>query len=334
MKTLLSTIIGGFILFTFATAFSATRAYTFTDADIPVPNQPGKFTFPEDINDAGSLVANVFGSEPSALLADPVTVRRAKGYKTTLIDCGNTTAAETSAFSINRLGQVVGYCANLPSNPTHLYGFIRNRNGKQTMLDFPGADGTVAWGINDLGHVVGQFYGPLRDDIGAMAYRFHCFVYKNGKYTQIDFPVANTYVDCTGINNKGQVLGEYITVTTRNDYLEHGWFIYDNGKFITDFPQSLDYLGGPVLRLVDMNNDGEIIGQRSNTGTDWDGIVLWEDGIFYPIELPPEYVSADVRGMNNRGQFVGIYIKIAGPDPVHVGEYRYEAHGYIATPVR
>ena len=57
----------------------------------------------------------------------------------------------TTASAINNSGQVVGSCTD--------GGFIRDRNRKITILNFPGADGTVALGINDLGHVVGQYWG-------------------------------------------------------------------------------------------------------------------------------------------------------------------------------
>jgi hypothetical protein len=46
--------------------------------------------------------------------------------------------------------------------------------------------------------------------------------------------------------------------------------------------------------------------------------------------LPEEYVVADVRGMNNKGQFVGAYLKQVGVDAR--GEPIFELHGYIATP--
>jgi uncharacterized membrane protein len=313
------------VLFALATyAAGATIGYTFTTVDIPLAN--GKTTWPEDINDTGALVANSW-QDQAGILALPVTIKRVRTYNPTPFDCNNETGAETAAFTINSTAQVAGYCAGVSSNPTKLYGFIRNKNGKQTLIDYPGSDGTAVFGLNDRGEATGQFYGPVNQNRGTMSYRFHCFKWVKGKFTQIDFPRPNTYVTCNAINNKGQVLGEYITVTDLNEYVENGWFIYDNGNFQTDFPLSLAHIGGPAHYLIDMNNDGQIIGQRGDGS-----VFLWDDGIFYGVEFPADYHYPDVRGLNNRGQFVGLYHKEVGVD--HYGYPRYETHGFLATPTR
>jgi uncharacterized membrane protein len=306
-------------------SYGATLQYTFATVDIPLAN--GGKTYPEDINDNGALVANVYAGGMTAVLASPMMVKRVRTYNATPVNCENLSTAETAAFTINNTAQLGGYCSGVNGHPTKLYGFIRNKNGKQTLIDFPGSDGTAVFGINDRGHATGQFYGPLDQPRGAMAYRFHCFTYVAGKYKQIDFPRPNTYVSCNAINNKGQVLGEYITVTDMNEYVENGWFIYDNGNFQTDFPLSLAHEGGLGVYLIDMNNDGQIIGQRSDGS-----VFLWDDGIFYGVEFPADFHYPDVRGMNNKGQFVGLYRKEIGVDPY--GWPRYEIHGFVATPTR
>ena len=84
-----------------------------------------------------------------------------------------------------------------------------------------------------------------------------------------------------------------------------------------DFPLSFEHVGGPAIFLADMNNDGQIVGQRSNGGPDWNGLFLYDNGKFYDIELPPEFAYADVRGMNNKGQFVGMYSVQVGIDPFY-----------------
>lgn len=332
MKTLLSTIIGLFISLTFTIAFAESIPYEFTTIDIPIPGESNRIAFPDDINDQGVILSNVRVNNLSeALIAIPLK-SKGKPFRSDTFSCTGVPFADTAAFSINDKGQIAGYCTDAPSDPSKQFGFIRNRNGKHILLDFPGADGTAAFGINDRGQVVGQFYGPLRTDHGgALSYRFHCFIWHNGKYKQIDFPRDNTYVNCNSINNRGQVLGEYITVTLDNEYIEHGWFIYDNGRFILDFPLSLEHVGGPAIFLADMNNHGQIIGQRSNGDSDWNGLFLYDDGKFYDIELPPEFAYADVRGMNDKGQFVGMYSVQVGIDPFYESPI-YEYHGYVARP--
>jgi hypothetical protein len=152
------------------------------------------------------------------------------------------------------------------------------------------------------------------------------------KYTQLDFPRENTYVNCTAINKRGQVLGEYITVTLGNEYLEHGFFIYDNGSFSVPFPLSFDFVGGPSTYAVDMNNDGTVVGLVSpNDGTPL-RLFLYDDGEFFDIAMPEGWLLSDVGGMNNDGAFVGRYAIQVGFDPFYQ-EPIYRDHGFVATPV-
>ena len=330
MKTLLSTILG--LLISFTIGFAESIPYEFTTIDIPILGDSNQIAFPEDINEQGVILSNVRVNNLSEALIATSLKSKGRPFRSDTFSCTGVPFADTNAFSINAKGQIAGYCTDSPSEPAKQFGFIRNRNGKHILLDFPGADGTGAFGINDRGQVVGQFYGPLRNDHGgALSYRFHCFVWDKGEYTQLDFPRDNTYVNCSSINNRGQVLGEYFTVTLDNETLEHGWFIYDNGDFILDFPLSLEHVGGPAIFLADMNNRGQIVGQRSNGDSDWNGLFLYDDGKFYDIELPPEFAYADVRGINNKGQFVGMYSVQVGIDPFYNSPI-YEYHGYVAKP--
>ena len=69
--------------------------------------------------------------------------------------------------------------------------------GVYTYIDVPGANQTLAYGINDAGQIVGvSWNGP------------HGFLLSGGVYTSIDVPGAvETYA--AGINDAGQVVGRY-----------------------------------------------------------------------------------------------------------------------------
>jgi len=331
MRTICSIIIGIITCLMVATASAESIPYEFTTVDIPIPGQSDRTAFPDDINDKGVILTNVrIDNLAEALIADPVTRKDTK-FETSTFSCTGVAFADTSASSINDKGQIAGYCADAPRAPSRLFGFVRYRNGNHILLDFPGADHTLAFGINDRNQVVGHYYNPLIPELSGL-FRIHGFLWDGDKYSTIDFPRANTYTMLWSINRRGQILGEYYTFDpATNETLAHHWFVYDNGNFILDFPESLEHVGGPAIFLADMNNDGQIVGQRWNGGADWNGLFLYDDGKFFDIELPSEYAYADVRGMNNKGQFVGMYLIQVGIDPFY-GLPTYESHGYVETP--
>jgi len=92
-------------------------------------------------------------------------------------------------------------------------------------LDFPGATGTQARGINNAGQVVGFYYDASGEQ--------HGFLKDSSGYTTIDYPGAVT-VNLYGINNNGQILGVYST----GDNTIHG-FIKSGSSYTTfDHPDT------------------------------------------------------------------------------------------------
>jgi hypothetical protein len=170
--------------------------------DIPIPERPGYYVIPEDINDDGVILTNFFSNGSSALIADPVK-RKNINFKTTPFNCTDLPFADTTAFSINDKQQIAGYCVDAPSAPSKQFGFVRNRNGSHVLLDYPGADGTTAFGINDQGEVVGQYYNPLIAGLSGL-FRFHGFLWDGHSYSTIDFPRANTYTGFGALTGAGK----------------------------------------------------------------------------------------------------------------------------------
>jgi hypothetical protein len=68
-------------------------------------------------------------------------------------------------------------------------------------LDVPDSDFTVAYGINDIGQIVGYSSGN------------HGFVYLKGRFRTLDAPGA-LGTNPFGINNRGQVIGWYMDQPT------------------------------------------------------------------------------------------------------------------------
>lgn len=106
------------------------------------------------------------------------------------------------------------------------HGFIRHSDGTFTQLDVPGAFSpgfTLAYGIDDTGHVVGWF--------ADVDLREHGFVYDGNTYTIFDVPGA-VVTEPHGIDACGRIVGRFVDTDRR----VHG-FIKDDKKFTTiDFP--------------------------------------------------------------------------------------------------
>jgi hypothetical protein len=126
----------------------------------------------------------------------------------------------TAAVANNDLGEIVGSYTDGNIVP---HGFLRSPNGEITSFDAPGAglgngldQGTVAYAINDLGEIAGQFQDS--------SYVFHGFVrYPNGSFATFDEPDAGTEVNqplnpvnpypgtlALDINLRGATAGYYV----------------------------------------------------------------------------------------------------------------------------
>jgi probable HAF family extracellular repeat protein len=251
------------------------------------------FTDLQDINDKGEIVGG-FTVGPQGFLLD------FEKAKFTDIQCPGA-VNPTAAKSINNRGEISGFCFT----GGRLHGFVRNKEGRFTLLDFPRAILTEALGINDYGQVVGDY----RDSGGT----FHGFVWNvYGLFLTIDVPFPEAIATApSGINNLGQIVGFYLDRNARS----HG-FLYDEGIFTSfDFPDALD------TEPTDINDHGQIVGVYGNSDGSVHGFLL-DNGVFTTVDVPfPGVILTDASGINNRGQIVGRYFdSILG------------SRGFIATP--
>jgi len=175
-----------------------------------------------------------------------------------------------------------------------------------TTIDVPGATSSLAYGINDLTHIVGSF----RDSAGV-----HGFLRKNRGITVIDFPGASSTV-ARAINNRGQIVGEY----RQNDH-QYG-FLLDGGHFTTIDPP------GAISSVANSINDlGQIAGQFS-PGTNASRGFVWTHGQYLPVDGSPVAGSRSrLTGINRHGQLIG---EFADPNTSQLG-FRMEADGRRTT---
>jgi probable HAF family extracellular repeat protein len=85
------------------------------------------------------------------------------------------------------------------------HGFLYDsRSGSFTTIYVPGSTFTIAYGINNLGQIVGYFGVPSPGNNIA-----HGFIYEGGNFTTIDDPDAKYFTVVSGINDQGQIVGSF-----------------------------------------------------------------------------------------------------------------------------
>jgi len=186
---------------------------------------------------------------------------------------------------------VVGsFCNTLePSQPTPLsgvHGFLRTRDGF-SIIDVPGALGTVASGINARGDVVGYYFGGNQ---------LHGFLWNGTNFAFFDVPGASNTVPF-GINARGEISGTYFGPAGH----EQG-FVRNGDQFATvNLPASFNAMGTIVYGI---NERGDVVGFYFR-GNDQYGFMR-VDGEFTSIQVPLPG-STLATGINARGDVVGYF---------------------------
>lgn len=296
---------------------AAEVAYEFVTVDIPVGQN--KTAFPEDIDDDGTLLANTtyFLPDNLVLTVDP-NPRRAKN-KNVSFECGDTYGAAISN------GRIAGYCTD--------GAFVRQKDG--TLVILSGLEQPIAWGIAKDGTVGGQYCTPNGPpNFGCTG---HGFIWHPDRgYKTIDYidgrPGSYTHSVVLSPTANGRALGWYIVQEVgTNNYIEQGYYLYDNGSFDTTLPKFYDPITGLVSAIIDINELGQMIIHRFNAGPS--RLELFDDGIFYQIAgWPAEWHLILLNGSNNEGQFTGSYSIDTGLINPYDGRPIYAQHGFVATP--
>ena len=160
-------------------------------------------------------------------------------------------------------------------------------------IDYPGAEGTRAEGINDSGQIVGWY-----TDAGGAN---HGFLYDGlQSFTPIDYPNALNTV-ATDINGSGLIVGHY---RDAKDSLIQRGFLYNGTTF-----SSLHYPGAVYSYAEGINDSGHIVGYYQ-TYTEFRGF-LYKDGGYTSLHYPDSQ-DTWAMGINNSGKIVGYYQLAAG----------------------
>jgi probable HAF family extracellular repeat protein len=188
---------------------------------------------------------------------------------------------------INNGGQIVGEYIR----PDSESGFVRDRHGRITVFDAPGARGTEAVKINNRGQIVGSWSEntPTVNDPDA---KVHGYLRDRGRTITIDAPGA-ALTTAFGVNDRAQVVG-YSQDAAGAIHA----YLWDKGRFT-----NIDVPGASVTQPIDINNRGQIVGLYLDPAGAIHGY-LWDKGRVTAVDAPGGPITL-LFGINDRGQVVG-----------------------------
>lgn len=186
-----------------------------------------------------------------------------------------------------------------------------------TVIDFPEADFTSAFGINETDQIVGRYFKsggifgflydtgvfttlPIEiardingnsDIVGFTNNRGRLI--RAGVVTEIIYP-GSVLTRINGINDAGLMVGEQVTP----GFPQRG-FTYDGVTF-TDIPLPAD-INGP-MDVFGINNFGQIVGDYAAQGSVSKGFIL-TGAVFQTFDLPNG--SGNAQGINDFGVVAG-----------------------------
>ena len=174
----------------------------------------------------------------------------AQTYEVT--DLGTLGGQRSQAFGLNNFGQVVG-CSETPSG--ELQAFLYTR-GWLLNLGTLGGGSSCAYAISNSGIAVGFSqtasgrHHPVLFGIGSPLFDL----------SSLGYPLDDSFSTASGINNSGQVVGYYLTVTAADEHnsSRNRAFLYSNHR-ISD----LGTFGGAEGAATAINNSGQVVGYFS-----------------------------------------------------------------------
>ena len=217
--------------------------------------------------------------------------------------------------------------AQVPACKPPAYNFVTLK------APFAGVDQTLAYGINDVGSVVGDYhdaagshgfvldgstYTPLnvpfsgaqdtvafginifRQIVGSYTITgiTHGFLLSSGKYTAIDYPASGVIATfARSINALGQIAGFYVDAAGA-----HG-FLLSQGKFTAI---NVPFAGVSWTQAMGLNDRSEIIGTYGTSDGRIHGFGRTSGGFIQGFDKPPVgSVQTLAYALNNREQIAG-----------------------------
>ena len=288
LKTHMKFLLGSFLLVLVGQVLAA--PYSFQKLDVPGAYQ----TSAAGINDAGHIVGSyydnpwpqhgfLFKNNHFSILDFPVAsprpidfysiasginaADRIVGTFNVSLGLSNGYLFDGSAYSlvqsshlfvveangINASGAICGVFAYEDRPGLHGYLLV---NGVFTVIDVPGATTTKAHGLNDAGHIVGEYLDSTGKRRG--------FLYRNGQYRTINYADA-TAIAAYGINANGDIVGTFTDAAGT-----HG-FVFANGVL-----HKIDVPGTKATQALGINSAGTVVGDYEDATGKTHGFVAFD----------------------------------------------------------
>ncbi len=316
MKTL-------FAALALAVATPALAGYTYVTVDAPAPATLG--TIVTSINDLGKATGYYVTFNPSA---PPGAFGDYTAFTVNADGSGFTSFsrpgyAQTGAAGINNAGDISGVSLTAANVGT---GFIRSGvDGSYRDID-PNLGGITAnyseaIGINNSGWATGFYTNDAAATVATLEFYAHGFITDGTHYFTVDIdPSIGFGTRVISINDAGIITGTYLDNTP--DHFRHPFFGTGPGSLT---PLPADPFGAPAAELGNITLSGKATYNSlfptpaSPLGYVTAGFIVDFNGSgVEPVNVPGALFT-ETFGINERGDFTGLYLDGAG------------LHGFIAS---
>jgi len=230
-------------------------------------------------------------------------------------------STNANAFGVNRNRRVVGADGNGNA-------FFLGSNRVQTFIP-GGGTAAAAFGINDIGNIVGQY------TIGGQTPGFFLASHTGNDFIRIDAPSGPDVVNAQGVNNKGEIVGFYVGTDGQDHGFKASVSQSSNGQLtgtaIAD-PTIPPVAGEPgatfvFSQILAVNDKGIAVGYYGDSTTSQHGFLYnLKTGQYTFLDDPAEAFNngvevTQITGINNSCELTGFYSDANGV-----------FHGFFAVP--